>query len=267
MLRQGDESRMPAFQVLAPADSVLCLRGADALDLLQRISASDLRPLRDGGCQRLLFTDDKGHLVDLPLVRREAAELWLLASPQREAALQAWIERWIITEDVQIQRPSRPLWLRIGHSLEDERLEFAADAATREGGFDELAELRLQGGIFRPRFAADFAVHPLEAGLRAFVSFSKGCYIGQEVIARMENYEKVRRGLAWLCGEGPPPAAGTRLEFASESGRVLDAMASGPREFLALVQAPLAWSQGAQIPVGSTLGSLRWVGAAPLNPA
>jgi len=55
-------------------------------------------------------------------------------------------------------------------------------------------------------------VNPLEAGLRFAISFQKGCYIGQEVIARLEHYEKVRRQLMGLYLAEEIPAEGARLE-------------------------------------------------------
>lgn len=44
--------------------------------------------------------------------------------------------------------------------------------------------------------------NPLEAGLVSWVSFTKGCYIGQEVIARLDTYDKVKRRLIGLKLEG-----------------------------------------------------------------
>jgi len=49
-------------------------------------------------------------------------------------------------------------------------------------------------------------VTPLEVGLTAAVHFDKGCYTGQEVIARQANYDKVNRRLVGLIlppGKGP----------------------------------------------------------------
>jgi len=40
--------------------------------------------------------------------------------------------------------------------------------------------------------------NPLEAGLSEFVSFTKGCYIGQEVVARLDTYNKIQRHLVLL---------------------------------------------------------------------
>ncbi|MBS4029595.1 MAG: hypothetical protein KGZ58_13285 [Ignavibacteriales bacterium] len=55
--------------------------------------------------------------------------------------------------------------------------------------------LRIENGV--PRFNVDYSSkhNPLEAGLQKYVSFSKGCYVGQEVIARLDTYKKVQRRL------------------------------------------------------------------------
>jgi len=45
--------------------------------------------------------------------------------------------------------------------------------------------------------------NPLECGLRGSISFSKGCYIGQEVIARLDTYGKTRRQLALVASAEP----------------------------------------------------------------
>ncbi len=46
------------------------------------------------------------------------------------------------------------------------------------------------------------AYNPLEARLERFVSFTKGCYIGQEVIARIDSYKKLQRHLTKFMIEG-----------------------------------------------------------------
>lgn len=58
--------------------------------------------------------------------------------------------------------------------------------------------LRIEAGL--PAWGRELsdAVTPLETGLLAAVSFNKGCYTGQEVIARQTNYDKVTRRLVGL---------------------------------------------------------------------
>jgi tRNA-modifying protein YgfZ len=55
--------------------------------------------------------------------------------------------------------------------------------------------LRVESGV--PRFDSEIndRINPLEAGLGRFVSFTKGCYIGQEVIARLDTYKKLQKSL------------------------------------------------------------------------
>jgi folate-binding protein YgfZ len=64
---------------------------------------------------------------------------------------------------------------------------------------DEAYEaFRISRGI--PRFGSELSesYNPYEAGLRNAISFTKGCYIGQEVIARLDTYQKVQRSLIGL---------------------------------------------------------------------
>ncbi|WP_376790566.1 YgfZ/GcvT domain-containing protein [Thermoflexus sp.] len=72
-------------------------------------------------------------------------------------------------------------------------------------------------------------VNPLEAGLRFAISFQKGCYIGQEVIARLEHYEKVRRRLMGLYLEEEIPAEGARLEVEGREVGWLTSSIRSPR--------------------------------------
>ena len=60
--------------------------------------------------------------------------------------------------------------------------------------------------------------NPHEAGLLKFVSFTKGCYIGQEVIARLDAYDKVQRNLKGLTFEDPSEPKG-QLSLYDGEGR------------------------------------------------
>ncbi len=63
--------------------------------------------------------------------------------------------------------------------------------------------LRIEFGI--PAYGKEITqdYNPLEANLGKFVSFSKGCYIGQEVLARIDSYNKLQRKLVgFVIGKG-----------------------------------------------------------------
>ena len=68
-------------------------------------------------------------------------------------------------------------------------------------GSSALEALRVEQGI--PSYGAELSeeLNPLEARLLGFISFSKGCYIGQEVVTRLNTYQKVQRQLMGIALE------------------------------------------------------------------
>ena len=85
-------------------------------------------------------------------------------------------------------------------------------------GFEALETVRVERGA--PRFGADFGPEhfPQETGLDHAVSFTKGCYLGQEVVARIHYRGGVNRHLRGLVFEGDQvPAPGTELAVGGRS--------------------------------------------------
>lgn len=83
--------------------------------------------------------------------------------------------------------------------------------------------------------------NPLELGFKGLVAFDKGCYVGQEVVARLDSYDKVRRRLARVSGEGEPPAPQDRLLRGDRAtGELLEAVAdlTRPGHWLGLALVP-----------------------------
>ena len=84
--------------------------------------------------------------------------------------------------------------------------ESAIDAGAVPVGHYALEYARIKAGVPAPGAELTDRVNPLEAGLEPFVSFTKGCYVGQEVIARLDTYDKVQRRLVGLdVPEGTEP--------------------------------------------------------------
>ena len=82
--------------------------------------------------------------------------------------------------------------------------------------------LRVDNGIGEAGQEYTEAYNPLEAGLIDMISFNKGCYVGQEVVARLNTYDKVQRALVTLAfEEKASPAAGSGVFWeGSEVGTV-----------------------------------------------
>ena len=81
----------------------------------------------------------------------------------------------------------------------------------------EFEERRIEAGT--PRYGVDMGEDrlPIEAGINDAVSFDKGCYLGQEVIARATNLGHINRRLVGLVLDGEAPAAaGAKLSSPSK---------------------------------------------------
>jgi len=88
--------------------------------------------------------------------------------------------------------------------------------------------LRVEAGLPEPgREILDDSI-PMEVGLTSAVSFSKGCYVGQEIIARMESRGKLAKRLAGLQLPGPAATGSTLLQDGRSIG-FLTSVAESPR--------------------------------------
>ncbi|RZK52973.1 MAG: hypothetical protein EOO59_12995, partial [Hymenobacter sp.] len=78
------------------------LTGADCVDFLHRMSSANVRALQHSGAMaQTLFVNAQGKLLDwCTLIRRDDGVL-CLTSPGRAAAMWAWLERFIIMDEVQ----------------------------------------------------------------------------------------------------------------------------------------------------------------------
>jgi aminomethyltransferase len=93
--------------------------------------------------------------------------------------------------------------------------------------------LRIEAGL--PRFGQELTGDyiPLEANLWADVSFNKGCYIGQEIIARMESRGKLAKKLVQFTAETPLEPGSTILANGKNAGTVTST-AVGPNGAIGL---------------------------------
>ncbi|MBM3270424.1 MAG: hypothetical protein FJZ01_22545 [Candidatus Sericytochromatia bacterium] len=119
------------------------------------------------------------------------------------------------------------------HALRERLRRLGATAV----GDDVRDLLRIAEGI--PEFGRDIGedTNVWEARLDRSVSLDKGCYLGQEIVARLHNYQKVQRFLVGLRIEGgAAPAAGTPVEDAAGAvvGNVTSAADDGGGGVVAL---------------------------------
>lgn len=87
-------------------------------------------------------------------------------------------------------------WLVIGGSLAVPEINSRLETTEMEVAPNELFDhIRISNKVPIAGFDLTEDVNPLEARLLDLIDFEKGCYIGQEVIARLDTYDKVQRSL------------------------------------------------------------------------
>lgn len=136
-------------------------------------------------------------------------------------------------------------------------------------GSEALESLRIEAGI--PRYGADFGEDtlPLEAGLLDALSFTKGCYVGQEIVERARSRGHVNWKLAGLfvASQTAPEPGAKLLAAGKESGEVTSSCVSptlGRTIALAFVRRE-ASEPGTELTLGS--GARAQVAQLPFYPS
>lgn len=221
---------------------VLSLVGADSLDFLQRISTNDVARLKPGENLQTILTNEKSRIIDIVgIVCLNEGRFLLVGQSRISGHLLSWIEKYILMEDIKINDvtslfsqflvfgttvfPQKDFaqglpqesttydetWgiSRLFRVLTPRATELDVRQRLSEHGFlsvtnEAFEEFRILHGI--PIVPNELSVlyNQLEANISSLVSWTKGCYIGQEVIARLDTYKKVQRYLVrMVMGEMP----------------------------------------------------------------
>ncbi len=230
-------STLRGFSRWKPA-AWLRVAGADAFTFLQGQFSQDLRGLEAGQGRYGLWLTVKGKVLADSVVIRAADEtgFWVVSAAVPADVIRARLEAFIIADDVTVEvvaselqactvvgdpLPVAPsgVWVvpsrRVPDAvewffpLEAEALVEAALAGWSEMDAIVIEGVRIRAG--RPAVPRDIGPEelPQEGGLEEdAVAFNKGCYLGQEVMARLHAMGRVRRRLLRVRGPGPAPAAG-----------------------------------------------------------
>jgi folate-binding protein YgfZ len=186
--------------------SYVRVAGPDAEDYLQRMVSNDVAALAVGDrCDALLLTPKSRVIAPLVVLRRDAEDFLLLTEPELGERVRAELTRFRFAAKAEIEPEEHESWAVLGgEEVLDERP--AGDEVDEEA----YERWRVEAGIPRWGREIDDSILPAEAGLtETHVSFTKGCYPGQEPIARLHHRGKVNRRLRRLVLEGEP--AGVEL--------------------------------------------------------
>jgi tRNA-modifying protein YgfZ len=210
--------------------------GPDAEDYLQRMLSNDVAALAAGeSCEALLLTPKARVIAPVRVLRRAPDDYLLLTEPELGESLRTALVRSRFAAKAEVEPEEHTSTLVFDAGAEGipnddygERAVEVLDADLEPTlGDEELEELRIRAGT--PRFGReiDDRVLPAEAGLvERAVSLTKGCYPGQEPIARLHYRGHANRGLRVLAVEGEElPEADAELRLGEKAvGRVTSAV-------------------------------------------
>jgi tRNA-modifying protein YgfZ len=172
----------------------VAVTGPEAADFLERMVSNEVISLAVGEARKALLLTPKSRIVAPLAVVREEPEAFLLiteselADPVASALLRA---RFSAKCEIELKPLHGYLRLGAGEGIPNEDYGVEAYESWSEEPVDasdpeELEALRIEAGTPRWGRELDETVLPAEAGLdETHVSFTKGCYPGQEPIARL----------------------------------------------------------------------------------
>jgi folate-binding protein YgfZ len=254
-----DEKQLSAIQISGP-DRLIFLQGqlTQDLDLL-----APEQPLLAG------WTTAKGRLECTSWLLDWQTSVWMLVPTELRDSIARRLQMYVLRAAVQIEQPdivvqavatepqagsnyssisccfnddyytiqTDPDWLlKIGQSVNVDAVQSSLDgwrlANIRQGIPTIWAETR---GSFVPQM--------VNLDLLKGISFTKGCYVGQEIIARTQNLGRIKRRMyRFQCPANSPADPGSPVYAgANIVGEVVDAIATAEhRELLAVVRTAAA---------------------------
>jgi folate-binding protein YgfZ len=207
------------------------VHGPDAADYLQRMLSNDV--LAADSVDALLLTPKARVIAPLLVWRRDDDDFLLLTEPELGDVVLQHLTRMRFAAKCEVEREEHTSTIVFDGEGGIENRDYGrpavevldADVETTIGD-EELERLRIEA--LTPRFGReiDDRVLPAEAGLdERAISFTKGCYPGQEPVARQHYRGKVNRRLRVLDVDGDPPPPDTPVTCeGKEVGRVTSAV-------------------------------------------
>lgn len=227
-----DPARSTQPRVLLVPRDCLVVRGPDRKAWLDGLLTCSVPAVVPGTASYGLLLTKQGKIVSDVFLVDSGSELFVGVAPGKGAEVRGLLDRYLVMEDAELEAPTGPLdfyGAMAGHSVAGAlasgelvvsslRLSLAVAPAGAADVADaaEFSALWAEHGL--GVFGVDFGErdNPHEASLdRVAVNWTKGCYLGQEVVCMQDMRGKVKRRLVAL-----------------EGGAELLAPSDGPREVL-----------------------------------
>lgn len=227
-----------------PDYRLLALAGADAIPFAQSQFMNDVSMLADGQYQWSGWLNAKGRLIALfTLLRLDAQTLWLLLPDAAPEMLAAELGRYVFRSKVKLtpradlhvsgqpcaeENNSRQLQMRDGDVLLPwpgaRKIAISAHTSPPdEAAYATWRAADLEAGIPRldPQQAPKWTPQQLSLARLAAYSVKKGCYPGQEIVARTHFLGQAKRGLRLLRTSTPSASGDTLIQAERSVGEIV----------------------------------------------
>jgi folate-binding protein YgfZ len=182
--------------------------GPDAEDYLQRMVSNDVTS--GEVVDALLLTPKSRLIAPLRVWRRGPEDFLLLTEPELGEAVRAQLLRSRFAAKCEVE-PEEHISLLVFGEAEGLPGELPGTVEVLDAGLeptlgdDEVECARIEAGVPAWGKELDDSILPAEAGLEeTHISFTKGCYPGQEPIARLHHRGHANRGLRVLHVDARP---------------------------------------------------------------
>lgn len=262
-------SPLPRTCDLSPLNALLRVSGDDAADFLHNQFTNDVKALAVGAAQWNGWCTPKGRLLVTFVLARDAGGYFLLLPAAFAEAIAKRLRMFVLrskvkVEDASAATPRFGVWdgalpegsFRLG---EARAVVFGPAPEGRPATLDEWALSLIRDGVVQvvPGTQEEFVPQMANYELVGGVSFKKGCYPGQEIVARTQ-YRGILKKRAVRVHSAAPLAPGESVysdAFGDQSsGTVANVAPSPGGGFEALVVAQLEAIARADLRLGSLAG-------------
>jgi tRNA-modifying protein YgfZ len=240
----------------------VAVSGSDALDWLDDLVTADLSDLAAGGARQSLFLSPTGGLRASFTVALPDDTLLLIQDPGEPVPIDQLLGLYVLSSDVVLEdqtdefvmfafpganeapdvpgtNHSRPSVLGsgagadlVGPGRDHDLLLDSLSKTYAHAGNEDVEAWRIAAGV--PRLGVDALQGdlPQESGLYGAVSREKGCFPGQEAVAKVDSLGHPRRVVLAMEADGPASAGDPVMLDGSEVGQVTSAAIDGQRTLL-----------------------------------
>lgn len=209
--------------IALPDRALISVSGKDAVELLQNLITTDLDQFQPDEARPGALLTPQGKILFDFIVSRDGDGLRLETGVEQAEALLKRLTMYKLRADVtlSLQSPA-DVWVSNDGGYRDVRFEKAGtplhrhyDAAPAGAGEAvDYERLRITSGIAMA--GADYPLqdafpHDVLLDLNGGLSFKKGCYVGQEVVSRMQHRGTARRRIVLVVGEDALPETGAPI--------------------------------------------------------